>query len=113
MSGIASLYNVPGSPEELAIWSSAHIAHHRDIIRLIYQLVNIALPEYLIDPIDPNNPGPWDDLHQAMHQDMDGVLGISGFNLLGVDWQNQDLLAAWIFLNATEHHQAADILGIG
>ena len=113
MSAIASLYNVPGSPEELASWSTKHIAHHRDINRRIYELVAIALPDYLIDPVDPDNPGPWDDLHQAMHQDFDALLGISGFNLLGVDWKNQDLLAAWIFLNATEHHQAADILGIG
>jgi hypothetical protein len=113
MSAIASLYNVPGSYEELAIWSSAHLAHHRDINRVIYQLINVALPEYQIDPIDPNNPGPWDDLHQAMHQQFDEILGISGFDLLGVDWNNQELLASWIFLNATEHHQAADILRIG
>lgn len=113
MSGIASLYNVPGSAEELARWSSIHMAHHRDIIRKIYELSGIALPEYLIDPINPDQPGPWDDLHQAMHQQMDALLGISGFDLLGVDWKNQSLLAAWIFLNAAEHKQAADILGIG
>jgi hypothetical protein len=113
MSAIASLYNVPGSDEERAIWSSAHMAHHRDINRRLYEIAKIALPEYLLDPVDPNNIGPWADLHQAMHQQFDELLGISGYDLLGVDWTNQDLLASWIFLNADEHHQAADILGIG
>lgn len=113
MSAVASLYNVPGSDAERAIWSSVHMAHHRDINRRIYELIGVALPEYLIDPIDVDQTGPWDDMHQTMHQDFDFLLGISGFDLLGVDWKDQDLLAAWIFLNAAEHHQAADILGIG
>lgn len=113
MSAVADLYNVPGNDQERSVWSSAHMAHHRDINRVIYQLIGLALPEYLLNPVDPNNTGPWDDLHQAMHQQMDEVLGISGFNLLGVDWNSQELLASWIFLNATEHKQAADILEIG
>jgi hypothetical protein len=113
MSGVASLYNVPSTPEELSQWSTKHMAHHRDIIRKIYEIDKIALPEYLIDPIDPNNPGPWDDLHQQMHQQFDAILGISGFDLLGVEWKNEQLLAAWIWLNAQEHYQAAGILGIG
>ena len=113
MSAVASLYNVPGTPEELAKWSMVHMAHHRDINRVIYQVFAIALPEYLLDPIDPANLGPWDDLHQAMHQSQDEILGISGYNLLGIDFSNQQLLATWIFLNATEHHQVADILRIG
>lgn len=90
-----------------------HMAHHRDIIRKIYELAGIALVEYLLDPFDPKNLGAWDYQHQIMHQQMDSLLGIAGFNLLGVDWQNQELLAAWILLNATEHNQAADILRIG
>jgi hypothetical protein len=113
VSGVANLYNVPGSPTELSIWSTCHMAHHRDINRRIYEIFKIALPEYLIDPIDPNNLGSWDDLHQAMHEAQDTILGISGFNLLGIDFSDQQLLAAWIFLNATEHHLAADLLEIG
>ncbi len=74
---------------------------------------NLALPEYQIDPIDPNNPGPWDDLHQAMHQQFDELLGIAGFNLIEVDWKNEGERAAWIWLNAQEHYQAAQILGLG
>jgi len=89
------------------------MAHHRDINRRIYELTQIALPEYLLDPIDPQNTGSWDDLHQSMHDAQNQLLGISGFNLLGIDFSDQQLLATWIFLNANEHHQAADILEIG
>jgi hypothetical protein len=113
MSGIASLYNVPGTADELAEWSFDHMAHHRDIISKIYALENVQLPEYILDPIDPNNPGVWEYQHQLMHDAQNFVLGIQGQDLTGVDWKDQNLMTAWVFLNAQEHFQAADILEIG
>jgi hypothetical protein len=88
------------------------MAHHRDIIRIIYEVFHIALPEYLLDPIDPDNPGSWSDLHQAMHNQMDAILGISGFNL-DIDFKDKNTFGSWVFLNAQEHREAADILEIG
>lgn len=115
MSGIANLYNVPSTPEELSHWASTHMAMHRDINRRIYELSNglVVLPEYVLDPINPNDTGVWDDQHQIMHQDMDAVLGISGFDLTGVDFKNRDTLVNWVQLHASEHYQASNILGIG
>ncbi len=113
MSGLADLYNVPTTDEERAFWSFAHMAHHRDINARIYLLVKIALPEYLIDPIDPNDTGNWENLHQQMHDTQNELLGISGQDLTGVDWKDHRLLAGWIFLNSSEHYQASQILGIG
>ena len=113
MSGMASLYNVPSTDEERAHWSFVHMAHHRDINRRLYELVHIALPEYIIDPIDPNNTGTWEYQHQVMHDNQNALLGIAGFDLTGIDWKKQNELAAWIYLNASEHFKAADILEIG
>ena len=113
MSGIAALFNVPGNRSELDSWASAHATHHRDIIRRIYEITGANLPEYVLDPIDPEDTGVWEDQHQIMHQDMDTVLGISGFDLSGVDFNNYEELVGWIQLNSSEHFQASNILEIG
>jgi len=113
MSGLADLYNVPGTDEERAQWSFAHTAHHRDINRRIYKLIKIAIPEYILDPINPKDSGEWEYLHQLMHDNQNALLGIQGQDLTGLDWNDQRLLAAWIWLNSSEHYQASNILEIG
>jgi hypothetical protein len=113
MSALASLYNVPLSDEERAQWAFAHMAHHRDINRVIYQLVKVSLPEYALDPINPDDPGDWEYQHQIMHDNQNSLLGIKGNDLSQVDWKNQNLLAGWIWLQGNEHYQAAAILEIG
>jgi len=113
MSGIADLYNVPSTPDELAQWAFAHMAHHRDINARIYLLVKVALPEYILDPIDPNGSGDWEYQHQQMHDNQNQILGIQGQDLTSLDWKDERLLAGWVFLNANEHVQASNILEIG
>jgi hypothetical protein len=110
---VAGIFNVPRTPEELNEWSFAHLANHLDIIRVLYQIFNVALPEYALDPVNPNDSGTWDRQHQQMHNDMNSLLGIAGFNLLGVEWNDENKLSAWIQLNAVEHRTASDILRLG
>ena len=113
MSGLASLANVPGTDEERAFWTFAHMAHHRDINARIYLLAKIALPEYILDPVNINDAGDWEYQHQLMHDDQNQILGITGQDLTGIDWKDQRLLAAWVQLNFNEHLQASNILEIG
>lgn len=112
MSGLANLFNVPGSPEEAASWAFAHAANHRDISRAIYNETGVTLPEYVLDPIPLHDMGSWVYQHQQMHADMDSILGISGLNLLNVEWQDEASLAGFIQANASEHRQACNLLGI-
>lgn len=113
---LAALFNVPGTPDQLDAWAFAHMAHHRDILRVIYEQTGVALPEYALDPIasaTKPDASDWERLHQTMHAQMNTLLGIAGNNLLGVDWRNENRLAAWIQLNASEHRQAGNLLGLG
>lgn len=112
MSAIAALFNVPEGREELDTWASAHARHHVDINRYIYQRTGLSLPEFVLEPIDPNNIAGWDEHHVIMHQNQDALLGIDGYDLSGVDFNDLDNLTAWIQLNAVEHREAEDILQI-
>jgi len=110
---IAALFNIPGTPEEWAQWSFCNAAQHRDENRVIFQTLGKELPEYVLDPFDPQNPGVWFDQHQIMHKNTDALLGISGFDLTDVDFNDKNQLAGWIYLHANEHFQAGNILRIG
>ena len=112
MSGLAALYNVPGTESEMAQWAFAHQANHRDINRVIYQVLKLQLPTYVLDPINARDIEVWLYQHQQLHQAMDTVLGISGYDLLDVNWQDPNDRAGWILLNSDEHRQACDELGL-
>lgn len=113
MSGIAGLYNVAGDLPDFLTWSFIHAAHHRDINRIIFQLAEINMAEFVLDPFNPADAGEWLQNHQTMHQQMDAILGIEGYNLLAVDMTNRDQFASWVALNADEHLKAANLLGFG
>ena len=110
---LAGIYNVPTNEENLAQWAFSHMAHHRDIIRVVYELTTIALPEYILDPFNPLDRTNWEYTHQVMHQQMNLLIGVEGNDLLGLDWSDENKRAAWIQLNASEHRQIGDILGLG
>lgn len=111
--GVASIYQHPHTADEMAVWSFAHQAHHRDIARVIFELAAIRLDEFVLDPFDPKEEEGWLTTHQIMHDQMNEVLGISGSALSAVDWSNPDQLQAWLSKHGNEHFQAGTILNIG
>lgn len=80
---LASLYNIPTTPEEMAAWSWNHMAHHRSINEAIFNATGTVLPEYVLDPVNLDDPTGFLDLHQTMHQNTDAILGIGGVRLAG------------------------------
>lgn len=113
MSAIASLYNVPSTEDEFHSWSFAHAAHHRDILRRLRALGVTNLDEFVLDPFNIDDAGVWTYQHQVMHQQMDGPLGIAGFDLIDIDFKDSNQFSGWVWLNGQEHYQAANLLGIG
>ena len=110
--GLASIENVPSSNESLAEWSFAHMAHHRDVARVIYEKYSLAIPEYVIDPLNVNDLGLFGFQHQTLHNDVNFVLGVSGNDLSEINWSDPGEREGWIFLNFTEHQAWANILGV-
>jgi len=113
---LAALWNIPQTENQLAEWSFVNAAAHQDIVRLIFQTTGQRLDQYVLDPFDPRDPAsfqPWLYQHYTMHQQMDAVLGISGYDLTDVDFSNPGIIAGWIQSHAIEHQQAGQILGLG
>lgn len=106
MSAVGGLYNVPQTQEEFAEWGYIHMAHHRDINRRIYELLNISAPEFPLDPTPFPVTDYWAFVHQQMHNFQNAVLGINGFDLLNVPKFDKTDWASWIVMNADEHLQA-------
>ncbi len=109
---LAALANIPGTHDELSMWAFCHMAHHRDVNARIFQLSHIHLDEFVLDPVDPNNPGGWANQHQAMHSQVNQILGTSGFDLTRPDWKDPSQLAGWIQSNLSDHRKWSDILGV-
>ena len=113
---LAALWNISETDEQLKQWSFVNAAAHADIIRLIFQTTGQRLDSYVLDPFNPKDPvsmQPWLYQHAVMHQQMDAILGIAGYNLEDVDFTNDGSLAGWIESHAVEHMQAGQILKLG
>lgn len=110
---IATLYGMPHTEEDFSAWSFAHAAHHRDICRVVFRDSQVRLDEYVLDPFDPDDMGNWPYLHQVMHQQMDTALGIAGYDLSEIDWQDHDRIRSWLQQHGSEHYRVGAILGLG
>lgn len=110
---VANLANVPTTDAEMAAWSFSHMAHHRDLADYVLQKYGIMLTVYLLDPINTTDAEGFLYQHQTMHNDVDAVLGLDGYDLLGVDWQNLEEREAWIRLNFQSHYAEAEASGVG
>lgn len=115
MASVASLFNVPGGDvdaDENHAWSFNHMVHHRDMNRVIYEITGQSLVEYSLDPWDPDNLTGLLLQHQIMHNNINAVLGTTGYNLIQVNWNDASARAAWIALNGQEHRVVSAIIGV-
>lgn len=109
---IATLYNTPNTPTELDFWAHANMAHHQDIASAL-QSNGVTIPIYPLNPIPKKDIYIWVYQHQIIHNAQNAALGISGFDLTGVDFNNPDVLEDWIDQHGWEHLRAGEILQIG
>jgi hypothetical protein len=112
---LAQLVSVPRTPAELSAWSFANVANHRDIIRRVQETKGVLLPEFIVDPFDPQDPASLSSFlanNWQMHVMMAETLGIASNILNAVDWNDEQALAEWVFEHYTEHQAASQLLGI-
>ena len=89
------------------------MGHHRDVDQRLFELFNVNLEEFPLDPFQPKDMSrTWGLQHQIMHNNVNALLGVAGNDLTEVNWDDEGQRSAWIFLDFAEHQQWADILGV-
>lgn len=109
---IADLYNIPGTDEEMKRWSFAHAAHHRDMIDAARAQKRVSLAQYILDPINLSSSDAFFNQHQTMHNDINGLFRVQGFDLTSVNWSDRGQRDSWIWLNALQHQLEAKATGV-
>ena len=87
------------------------MAHHRTVNAAIQAKYALTLPQYVLDPVNLDDPDAFLYQHQIMHNNTDALLGIASYDLTSADFSSPETMAAWIFLNATLHYAEATALG--
>lgn len=110
MNGL--LFNAPYDAGSLAEFSSIHQADHMQIVAQIFEKLGIATLE--LPPLDPI-PVQFDFLtwlmnHQFAHNQANGYLGLTGFDLTSVDFRNREQFLIWTRYNALEHYAQSEAL---
>lgn len=76
-------------------------------------VASLPLEQFILDPMDPDDLGMWLYLHATTHDQLNQVLGTSGFGLVDLDWHDPDQFAEWLRLNGDEHTRFCTALGVG
>jgi len=109
---LAALLNVPRDEREWTIWSLHNRLDHADIRQAILAQKKIALADYNLDPIFPNDVQGWLNRHQQAHVDFTGALGQQGSDLLDVDFNDPKQVESWMWLHYSQHRDGRAALGI-
>ncbi len=109
---LATLWTPPVTERLLLDFSFSNMDEHRKAADAVFRKYGINLQLYPLDPIPPAAyRGAWDYNHQAMHNDLDSILGVAGVDLTSVVWDDPEQVLVYIQLHAPLHMQYAKILG--
>jgi len=111
--GLPSIFSQPSTADDWRAWSFNHAANHYDLISAVALQKSQNLTQFCLDPMNPDDIGFWLYQHQETHNQINAVLGTSGFDLLSLDWEDKEAFAEWCLLNATEHQRLSAALGVG
>ena len=110
---VANLYNVFTEATGKDQFSFSNASLHALQNQAIFVGTGRELSSYVLDPIPTGeNLVNWLEAHQDIHNQVNAILGIAGNDLTDVDFNNQEQVAAWVWLHAEEHRQAVQKLGI-
>ena len=110
---LPAIYATPTDDDSWQRWSFNHAANHYGLVGAARTAKNAQLSQFALDPFDQDDPGLWFYMHQTMHDQINSLLGSSGFNLLELDWKDPQQFAAWLQFNGDEHLRFSGALNVG
>lgn len=108
--GLATLYNIPSSIEEMNIFAFNNMAEHVKIAEGLLSQFGVYVPYFILDPLPLNDMGSWLAQHQNLHNIMTQYLGSNLNDLTIVNFNDPEEFSEWIWLHAQSHYEAATTL---
>lgn len=109
---LVALIEIPRTREQWDRFSWHHRSSHQAIRQAILAKGGPNLPDYVLDPINPNRFVDFLQSNAQTHIEMNGALGVQGVDLQDLDPRDENKLIAWINLHYLEHQTAETKLGI-
>lgn len=106
------LFARPDSEDSRNLWAFNHAAIHFTVNDAIFTQKNAKIDSFQLSPINPDDIGLWLYRHQMMHNEANNVLGLTGFDLLELDWNDPDAFQTWLALHGDEHQRWNQALGV-
>lgn len=111
-----ALWLPPTDQISSATFSFSNMDEHTKAAIAVFKKYGVNLQLYPLDPMPPIEGGGrelWAANHQALHNDLDSVLGMDGGpDLSSVEWKDPEQLKVWVQLHAPRHQLYAQVLGL-
>ena len=85
---------------------------HERIITAVNSSKKTNLEQFNLDPLDPSDLQTWLEQHQQLHNDMNAALGLTGYNLNTISFEDAGSVQLWVQLHVQEHLAAHQKLGL-
>ncbi len=102
----------PETGDDWQAWSQNHFINHQDLAAALFQQQAVKSNVYPISHIDKDNLDQWLYWHATMHNELNQVLGLQGFDLLDFNPDDPDETTQWIQENLDEHLRLCTALGV-
>lgn len=104
------LYPAP-TPQGMEEWFFQHHQHHLAILGAMKANKGIELDSFPLYPVNVQQLQTWLETHQQMHNAMTEALGISGFDLSGLDLKDKAKSDNWFFQHYLQHQSVGEVCG--
>jgi hypothetical protein len=107
---ITPFETVPQNATEKDQFDFAHQDHHNQIAQF-FQTSGTTLDVFVLDPLQVES-GSAILQHQAMHDQLDALLGTPNYDMTVLNWADTASKAQWVGNNYQAHLNYANLLGI-
>lgn len=107
---LADIETPPQTDADKAAFDFAHQDIHRKLITYLQPISDAQLDAWVLDPLDVASETTVYQ-HQAMHDQLDALLGTPNYNMTTLNWKDQGSRAAWVNDNYQAHLNYSQIVG--
>jgi hypothetical protein len=86
-------------------WGFVHLQLHRNMAEYLQRTEKQPINVFPLDPIPLQNIKSWLENHQAMHDSLSRITGITSFDFLSLDMNNDAAVNIWLEQHFAVHQE--------